>query len=33
MSDRGFQLYVDSNFLSPYAMAAFVALMEKDVHC
>jgi glutathione S-transferase len=31
MSDRGFQLYVDSNFLSPYAMTAFVALMEKGV--
>jgi glutathione S-transferase len=31
MSDHGFQLYVDSNFLSPYAMTAFVALMEKGV--
>jgi glutathione S-transferase len=31
MSDRVFQLYVDSNFLSPYTLSAFVALMEKGV--
>lgn len=31
MSDHIFQLYVDTNFLSPYAMTAFVALMEKGV--
>ncbi len=31
MPSHGFQLYVDSNFLSPYAMSAFVSLMEKGV--
>jgi glutathione S-transferase len=31
MTNNGFQVYVDSNFLSPYAMSVFVALMEKGV--
>lgn len=31
MSNHEFTLYVDSRFLSPYAMSAFVALTEKGV--
>jgi glutathione S-transferase len=26
------RLYVDSQFISPYAMSAFVSLMEKGLH-
>jgi glutathione S-transferase len=31
LSSNNFKLYVDSNFLSPYAMSVFVTLMEKGV--
>ena len=31
MPDDAFTLYIDSRFLSPYAMSAFVALTEKGV--
>lgn len=30
-TDHEFTLYIDSNFLSPYAMSAFIALTEKGV--
>lgn len=31
MTDHEFTLYIDSRFLSPYAMSAFIALTEKGV--
>lgn len=31
MSDNNFVLYVDSNYLSPYAMSVFVTLVEKKI--
>ena len=31
MSELNFKLYVDSRFISPYAMSAFVALTEKGI--
>lgn len=31
MSHRQLRLYVDAQFISPYAMSAFVALQEKDL--
>ena len=31
MPDHEFKLYIDTRFLSPYAMSAFVALTEKGV--
>lgn len=31
MTDHDFTLYIDTRFLSPYAMSAFIALTEKGV--